>query len=345
MERFRPHPLLRQCDLMTIAGAFWPRRYLRLPRSTERLFEVGPGAQILAKCNWQTDARNSPAMVLLHGLEGSSESSSMLGVAQRAFGAGFSVLRLNQRNCGGTEALAPTLYNSGMSRDYRAVLDELIERDGLSEVFFAGHSMGGNLILKMAGELGESTPPQLRAICAVCPALDLARCVDACCLPRNFIYDRHFVKSLKGRVLRKEKLFPGRFRLDGLDGIRTLREFDDKITAPNSGYRDAADYYFQCSALRVVDRIHVPTLILASKDDPVVPAETFSDPAITANRRIRVILCEHGGHGAFVSSDSADRFWAEARVVEFCRELVASSIAPNFNKVLRANSIVPPKTF
>lgn len=323
MKPFRPHFLLRQPDLMTLAAAFWPRNHRALPIATNRLFEVEPGTQILAKCHWQSDPRSAPTIAVVHGLEGSSESDYMLGIADRAFAAGFNTLRLNQRNCGGTETLTPTLYNSGLSGDFRAVMMELIEQDKLPAIFFAGYSMGGNLVLKMAGELGDNAPPQLRGICAVCPALDLARCVDACGLPRNSIYRWHFVRSLKDRMRRKDKLYPRQLKLTGLDRVRTLREFDDVVTAPNSGYRDAADYYDRASALRVVARIRVPTLILTAKDDPLVPPESSADPAVTGNPNIRVFAPDHGGHCSFISSDPKERHWAEARIVEYCQEILA----------------------
>src|SRR5207245_6720060 len=139
---YEPHPLLRNAHLMTFLAAFWPRRLARLPWSTERLFEVEPGTRLLARCHWQRGPQRHPALVLVHGLEGSSESRYMLGIAELAFVAGFSVLRLNQRNCGGTEHLTPTIYNSGLSGDYRAILDEMLQRDAVPEVFFAGYSMG-----------------------------------------------------------------------------------------------------------------------------------------------------------------------------------------------------------
>jgi predicted alpha/beta-fold hydrolase len=327
MKLFAPHRFLHNPHAMTIAAVFWPRNHRRLPKPVPRLFEVEPGTRILAKCNWQPDPARVPALVIVHGLEGNSESDYLLGIADRAFAAGFNVLRMNQRNCGGTEKLTPTLYNSGLSNDYGAVLTELIERDGLSEIFFAGYSMGGNLVLKMAGEFGDHPPPQLRGVVAVGPSLDLARCVDACALPRNRIYERHFVRSLKSRMRRKALLYPGQFKLEGLAGVRTLREFDDKITAPNCGYLNAADYYQRASALRVVDRITVPTLIMASMDDPLVPYQSFQDSAVTSNANIRVILPDRGGHCSFISSDPAERHWAEARVVEFCTELRALSQA------------------
>jgi predicted alpha/beta-fold hydrolase len=325
MKPFTPQRFLRNPHAMTVAAVFWPRNHKRLPPPVPRLFEVEPGTRILAKCNWQPDPTRAPALVIVHGLEGDSESNYLLGIADRAFAVGFNVLRMNQRNCGGTEKLTPTLYNSGLSNDYRAVLNELIERDGLTEIFLAGYSMGGNLALKMAGELGEHPPPQLLGIVAVGPALDLARCVDACALPRNRIYERHFVRSLRRRMRRKNLLYPGVFKLDGLDSVRTLREFDDKITAPNCGYLSAADYYDRASAIRVVDRITVPTLIITSKDDTLVPYQSSLEPAVAGNPHIRVIIPDHGGHCSFISNDPAERHWAEARVVEFCSELHAQT--------------------
>src|ERR1700730_16179300 len=278
--------------MMTVAGALLPRRTPGLRRAEDRLFTVEPGTQLLTRCHWQREPRRSATLALVHGLEGSSESPYMRGLAARAFAAGFNVLRINQRNCGGTERLTATLYNSGLSADFRAVLLELIERDRLEQIFFAGYSMGGNLVLKMAGELGAEAPRELRAVCGVCPTLDLAACVDAIERRENWLYQLRFVRDLKSRVRRKAKLFPGQFELNGLSSVRTLREFDDAITAPCCGYRGAVDYYEEASAMRVVHQIAVPTLILTSEDDPVVPFESFEAPAIAGNPNIRVTATE-----------------------------------------------------
>ncbi len=291
METFHPHPLLRNPHAQTFASAFWPRRFPRLPRSTPREFEIEPGTRIRGECHWKSQPRERPTLVLLHGLEGSSQSGYMLGLAERAFSAGWNAVRLNQRNCGGTESLTPTLYNSGLSGDYRAVLIELIERDSLSET-------------------------------AVCPALELALCVDAVDRPSNFVYQRHFVSGLKDRMRRKAKLFPGMFDLARMARVRTLREFDDVITATYCGFRDASDYYARSSALRVVSEIRVPTLVVTAQDDPFVPFASFSDPSLAKNPQIRLIAPSHGGHCAFISRHGGeDRFWAEARLMEFFRGL------------------------
>jgi predicted alpha/beta-fold hydrolase len=319
--KFEPHPLLVNGHAMTIAGAFWPRKFA-LPPGEERLFKVEAGTRLLGHCHWQAERRERPTIVLVHGLEGSSDSPYMRGIAEKAFRTGLSVVRLNQRNCGGTEGLTPTLYNSGMSRDYRAVLFELIERDKLREIFFAGYSMGGNLVLKMAGELGTKVPAELQGVCGVCPAVDLAGCADALEKRENFFYERHFVNGLMSRYRHKARLFPERYPRDGFGPVRTVREFDDKITAPQFGYRDAEEYYADASARRVTGAIRVRTLIVTAQDDPIVPYASFAAQGIRENPAIRLEAPEHGGHCAFVSKHGgAGRFWAERRIVEFCEEM------------------------
>src|SRR5277367_3053351 len=232
LQKFEPHPLLRNGHLMTIAGAFIRRRF-DLPPAEDRLFQVDAESRILGRCHWQPGKkRDVPVIAILHGLEGSSESNYVLGIAEKAFRSGYHAVRLNQRNCGGTEALTPTLYNSGMSSDYRAVLDELSSADGFEHIFFAGYSMGGNLVTKMAGECGDAVPKALRGVCVICPAMDLGACADALERRDNYFYQRHFVKGLMARYARKAKLFPQRYPLNGIGAVRSGRELDEKIHAP-----------------------------------------------------------------------------------------------------------------
>ncbi len=330
VREFEPHPLLRNPHFMTIAAAFWPRRIHGLNDAEGRLFEVEPESRLLARCHWQAEPQRHATLILIHGLEGSSESGYMLSAAEQAFRRGFNVVRMNQRNCGGTEKLTPTLYNSGLSGDVLAVVTELLERDGLPEVFAAGFSMGGNLVLKMAGEFGDRAPARLRGVAAVCPSIDLAACADAVGQPRNFIYEWHFVASLKRRMRHKARLFPERYPLDGMNRVHSVREFDDVITARFCGFRDADDYYARSSARRVLAAIRIPTLILTAQDDPMVPYAPFLDPALRSNPNITVVAARHGGHCAFLARyPGEERFWAEARVAEFCEaqsELLARKV-------------------
>ena len=182
---------------------------------------------MLAHCHWQTDRSSHPAIILLHGLEGSSHAHYMVGISDKAWAAGWNVVRLNQRNCGNTEHLSRGLYHSGLTHDALFVMRELIERDRIRSIAIAGYSLGGNLALKLAGELGESAPPELAAVCAVSPTMDLARCVDALERRSNFVYQWNFVRNLKARMRRKAAAIPGAFSLDAaaprLDRARIRR--------------------------------------------------------------------------------------------------------------------------
>jgi len=310
---------------MTIAGAFWRRKFPRLPAGEARLFDVEPRTQMRGDCHWQKNPREHGTMILVHGLEGSSDSGYILGTAEKAFVAGFNVVRLNQRNCGGTEHLTPDLYHSGRSNDIRAVVMELIERDQLPEIFAAGFSMGGNLVLKMAGEFGGTAPEQVRAFAAIAPSFVLSACADALEQPRNFIYEQFFVRKLKRRMRRKAELFPEQYAARVGNGamrkIGSVREFDEQITAPCSGFAGANDYYARASAVNVIGAIRRPTLILTAQDDPFVPYVTFERRELRDNPNIQLMATRHGGHCSFIAREDGDeRFWCEARIVEFFRE-------------------------
>ncbi|MGH9594590.1 MAG: YheT family hydrolase, partial [Bryobacteraceae bacterium] len=179
-------------------------------------------------------------------------------------------------------------------------------------------SMGGNLVLKMAGEADERGLSPLRGVCAVCPSLELEPCVKRMEAPRNFFYQWFFVSGLRRRLLRKAALYSQIYSPKELEGVRSIRSFDDRITAPHSGYRDAADYYYRASAARVADKITAPTLVLFAQDDPLVPPEIFRIAPLVGNSHITIHAEAHGGHCSFISGDPAERHWAEARVVEFC---------------------------
>lgn len=319
---FEPHPFLKNGHAMTIASAFVRRRF-ELPPAEDRLFQVDTDSKILGRCHWQAgQRRDAPVIAIIHGLEGSSESSYMLGIAEKAFAAGFHVIRLNQRNCGGTEKLTPTLYNSGMSGDYRSVLEDLANRDGFQQIFFAGYSMGGNLVTKMAGELADAAPKALRGVCTVCPAIDLGASADALEHRENYFYERHFVTSLMAHYSKKAKLFPKQYSQNGFGPVRTVREFDDKITAPHFGYKDAQEYYEAVGAKKVIADVRVPMLMITAKDDPFVPYESLARARPEQNPAIRFVAPDHGGHCGFVSRHKGpDRFWAEQRIIEFCRSI------------------------
>ncbi len=317
---FRPHPLLRNGHAQTLAGWAWPRRLRDHPDET-RHFEVEPGVRLLARCRWHKDRTNHPTLVLVHGLGGSAEAPYVRGATRLAYGAGANVVRLNQRNCGGTEHLTPTLYHSGMSGDLAAVLRELVRRDGLSRVLVAGFSMGGNLALKMAGEMGEEAPAALMGVCAVSPALDLSETTRNLELPQNRLYQRSFVRGLRRLVERKKELYPDLYDVRKLDRLRTVRDFDELYTAPHGGFAGAGDYYARASAIRFVPQVRVPTLIIHARDDPLVPFRPLQRSEVSGNPSVVTAAPARGGHVAFVSDNGGERFWAEERIAELCHLL------------------------
>jgi uncharacterized protein len=322
-EPFRPHPWLRGGHVQTIASFLLPR-HIHLPAPEESLVDVAAGIKVRCWCYWQTADRSKPLTALVvHGLEGSSESQYMVGVARHALAAGMNVVLMNQRNCGGMDHCAPTLYNSSLSGDVAAVARDLVNR-GVSRFALIGFSMGGNLVLKLAGEWGKEAPPGLRAVAAVCPAMDLAASADALHEPANRIYEYYFLVQLFRRIRRKAKFFPEAFDLSRLRGVSSLRLFDDRITAPYCGFTGADDYYARAAAANVVDRIAVPALIIHAVNDPFIRTLPETRKRILANRKITYIETTDGGHCAFVGQRDGrpgdDGRWAEREVVDFVRQ-------------------------
>lgn len=316
----------------------WARRraLATLPVPESRYFDVAADARVLAHCHWQPGRTAAPTLVALHGLEGSSEAHYIRGLADKAFARGFNVVRLNMRNCGGTEHLSRGLYHSGLTADPRAVIEELRDRDGLGTFVMSGYSMGGNVTLKLAGELGAADLPELKAVAAVSPVIELEQCVRSIERRENRIYEWNFCRNLQARMRRKARAFPGAFDLTGLWKVWSIRGFDERYTAPSNGFKGASDYYHRASAMRVIDRVARPAFILSAADDPFVPPDIFDAPAVKNNPHITTVITNCGGHCAFVESptfaeaavgkpNGYDGYFAERSVIEFLMAKVQAS--------------------
>lgn len=334
--KFIPRRGLRRAHLQTVAGNFMRRTNL-LPPGERRVFTVeehesGAKVQIVCMCHWQRRSgdraigssgevktkEDSATVIIVHGLEGSADSNYVIGTGSKAWAAGMNVVRMNMRNCGGTETLTPTLYHSGLSGDVGAVAEELIREDGLDRIAIVGFSMGGNLVLKLAGEWADHAPPQVKAFAAVSPAMDLAASADALHSWQNWIYEQRFLRNLGRRFRRKASLFPDRYDLTHLRRFPSIREFDDKITARYEGFAGATDYYERAGAARVAETIRVPTLVINAKDDPFIRLLPATRNKLIHNPAIRLVETAHGGHCAFIAeANGYDGRWAERTAVEF----------------------------
>ena len=313
-------PLLRNPHLSTIAGNFW-RRTLDEQRYpvTRTLYAIDSQTTVVS-LQQQPAVPPRGQVVFLHGLEGSADAGYVRSFSQAALERGFGVHRLNLRTCGGTENLCETMYHSGLTSDTHAVL-ETIKHSWRQPVFAVGFSLGGNVILKLAGELGETQ--LLQGVCAVSPPIDLAACVRAIDKRSNTLYARRFLDRLRKRIERKSRLAPHLYNSEGLHAVKTIWQFDDRYTAPLFGFGTAANYYATQSALNFLDAIRIPTLVITAEDDPLVPFEIFRHPAFQQNTAVRLVATKHGGHLGFLSR-SKPRFWIDSFALNWIEEVLAS---------------------
>lgn len=310
-QSFRP--FFRNPHLLTIAGNFWPREIdgRRFP-GRSRVYETGEATRILVREHQpDTDARGQ--ILFLHGLEGSCEAGYIKSFAQDALLRGYGVHRTNMRTCGGTESLSDTMYHSGLTGDTLKILEQ-IQRETPGPLFAVGFSLGGNVVLKLAGELGENT--LLTGVCAASTPIDLAACVRTLDRPSNRLYAHRFLSRLKARIRAKAKASPHLYSTEGLDAISCIWEFDDKYTGPLFGFGNAETYYRTQSAQNFLDKIRIPALVVQAKDDPIVPFEVYSHTAFSTNPFLQLVATEHGGHLGFLSRGSP-RFWLDGLALDW----------------------------
>lgn len=328
---FTPRRFLSNGHLMTLAGNYIPRHW-SLPEPENLLIEVeapiagyaeyGP-TRVLCHCNWQPAEVRSERLtvVLVHGLEGSSNSQYVLGNATRAWAAGCNVVRMNMRSCGGTDKLSPAMYHSGCSDDVACVVEHIAQQHQLQAIALIGYSMGGNLVLKYAGELGASAPAALKAVVGISPLMDLTASSAALHEPQNRFYEKHFLRSMVDRMRRKAEFFPRLylpFYASGqLQKLHSMRDFDE-VVARFRGFAGADDYYYSVASSRVAAQLSVPALIVHSLDDPFIRMLPETRQTLIDNPHVNFFETQHGGHCAFLApAVGYDGYWAEKTLLGF----------------------------
>ncbi len=257
-------------------------------------------------------------VVLVHGLEGSSESGYARSMAFGALQRGFAVHRFNMRGCGGTEALSLMSYHAGQTGDLLHVLQERRRVSG-APVFLVGYSLGANVSLKLAGELGDDAKGLLAGVVSVSAPVDLAACAEALKQPANFVYQNRFLDRLKERIRRKNRLSPDVYTLEHLPKVKSIMDFDDYYTAKLFGFGTAANYFATQSSNQFLEGIRVPALAMIAKDDPMVPFRVYDHPAFARNSLLRLAAVEHGGHLGFIAR-SQPRFWLDENVLDWMEQ-------------------------
>jgi predicted alpha/beta-fold hydrolase len=265
--------------------------------------------------------RDAPRVLLLHGLEGTIRSHYAQGLLNEAARRGWGADLLIFRSCGSELNLARRFYHSGETADIAFVLDKIVKEFPESALAVAGVSLGGNVLLKFLGERGRDLPPQLAAAAAVSVPFDLARSSKR--INRGFsrFYQRFFLNSLREKARQKAVRYPDLAPQSRIAALRTLEDFDNLITGPLHGFRDAQDYYARSSSLPYLKNIRLPTLLLSAVDDPMLPSEVLEEvrEAATDNPDLRIDFVDKGGHAGFVTGSVPWRpfYYAEHRVGEF----------------------------
>ena len=305
-------PLFRNPHLQTILGHYWTRPDwdARFP-TEQRFYHTETDVRVLVESQ-RPAGRAAGEIVMVHGLEGSGRAVYIRSLSGAALNAGFAVRRFNMRTCGGTERLCQTLYHGGLTSDLLAVARQLAD-EGRGPLFLAGFSLGGNVVVKLAGELGERGPDLLGGVCAVSAPLDLADCSRRMAERDNRMYERRFVRRMRRRLCAT-----GRYDQRDFDGLKSVTAIDDRITAPSFGFGNAANYYRTQSAMRYLEGLRVPVLLIYSKDDTLVPSETFDTPAVRENPWIERVATEHGGHLGFLGRRPY-RFWLDTAIMDWVK--------------------------
>jgi predicted alpha/beta-fold hydrolase len=278
-----------------------------------KLYDTEPGVRVLVHS--QRPAGPPIAeVIVVHGLEGSSQAGYAQSLAHELLQAGWAAHRFNMRSCGGTEHLSGgALYHSGQTSDLLAVIRQLKSE---APIFLVGFSLGGNVVLKLAGELGDRASELIAGVIAVSTPIDLAACAKKLGSSSNFVYSQRFLRRLKQRIRLKAQTAPGLFAIDQLDTVKSVYEFDDKFTAPAFGFGTADNYYATQSSNQFLDRIRVPALLVQAKDDPLIPFAVFDHPAFKRNPHLQLLAVEHGGHVGFISK-TPPRFWLDQVILEW----------------------------
>jgi predicted alpha/beta-fold hydrolase len=281
--------------------------------------EAGHGVRLLLRASWQPAPRERrPTLLIVHGLGGSDASAYVVSTGRLAHTRGWNVIRMNMRGSGDGLALCPLLYNAGLDTDLLAALSAV---SGLvPRLSVVGFSLGANLVLLTLARRRERLPATLTGAVAVSPPVDLAACADALEAPGNGFYQRYFMQKLAESYRQRNRARPDLFAAGRERGLRTVREYDDRITAPFGGYESASQYYERSSAGPWLASIDRPALLLAAADDPLIPAESVARWPVSSSVRREIVPT--GGHVGFVGRAQAPGwFWAPERVLAFLEGL------------------------
>ena len=261
-------------------------------------------------------------VILIHGLEGSSESKYMVAAANEMNGEGFDTVSFNLRGCSGEDNRLLQTYHSGKTEDLDYVISYLIENYSYDQIMIVGYSLGGNLTLKYLGEYINSISSKITCGVAVSVPIDLASSGKEMSSLKNKIYMEEFLKTLRLKVLEKAHKFP-EYDLDKekLSKAKVFKDFDALYTAPVFGFNSPEDYWEKASSKPYLSKIQIPSLLITSLDDPFLSKECYPYEEATKSKYFHLLATKYGGHVGYVSSfRHQDNRWLERRIIRFLKE-------------------------
>ena len=267
--------------------------------------------------------------VLSHGLEGSTRSSYIRGMTRALGQRGWDVLAWNYRGCSGEHNRRARVYHSGATEDLEAVVQHAMRRSGYAALALIGFSLGGNLVLKYLGERGADVDGRIRRAVVFSVPCDLAAGADRIAHRSNWIYQRRFLRSLGAKVQARQPFFPDVYGPLDLASVRTLRDFDDRFTAPVHGFESAADYYARSSSRAFLSHIRIPTLLVNAADDPFLPPSCYPVEEAREHEWLYLQTPQHGGHVGFVAFNRQGEYWSEKQAAAFLGSAPSAPAAQN----------------
>ena len=317
---FRPFPGTANGHLQTLIPACLPQRRLRNSQPLYHREQLNLKDGDFVDLDWLRGG-NRRTLILCHGLEGSSGSTYMRGLALAATAHAFDALSWNYRGCGGTPNRHARSYHSGATEDLREVIEHVVA-EGYEKIVLVGFSLGGNLILKYLGENPQSVPTVLKAAVAVSPPCDLRACAYLLTRWNRKPYLEQFMRSLRKKMFEKARRFPQQIAIDELLKVRDFIAFDNRFTAPLHGFADAEEYWAKASSKQFIAAINVPTLILTAEDDPLLTPSCIPEAAASASEAVHLELTPSGGHVGFVqrAGRHTRRSYVEQRVFDFLQD-------------------------
>ncbi|MEJ2082861.1 MAG: alpha/beta hydrolase fold domain-containing protein [Acidobacteriota bacterium] len=316
---FRCHRWLRSGHGQTIIGSQQRRRFeWGWSSSVSERILLPDGVAVDAL--WVEVDRSAPTLVAVHGMSGSNRSLYMLGLSHKAYLRGWNSLLLDLYD----RSESRRIFHAGCSSEVRAIIEAFRSSKDLADILIAGVSMGGNIVLKLAGEAGARPPAWLRGVGVISPLVDLTASWHLMDRRSNWLYRHYYVRRLKKLTQRNLVHLRDEIDVERLRRVRSIRQFDEVVTVPLAGFADVSDYYRRASAAPWLEQIATPALAIHASDDPFLPAEPLLRKELARHQALCVALTDHGGHVAFIEDRCVDldRSWAENRLIEFFALLV-----------------------